>query len=262
MKLHCLGTTGFHPSPSRHTACYYLPELQLVLDAGTGIFRLVKHLLEEPKESLTILLSHAHLDHTVGLTFLVDALAVTELQHVKLVGEKEKLSAVREHLYNPLLFPVEPSFEFVELPDYPDPQSDSEPSKGSMDLGEFEIEWFPLEHPGGSIGYCIYGRDKKLSYVTDTVARPESKYQSLILDSDLLLHECYFGDEHQELAVKTGHSWLSAVSDIVRATQPKQTALIHINPLAEILGTKLPLSDEHISELKIQVATDELTLEY
>ena len=44
MKLHCLGTGGYHPSEHRHTACYYLPELQLVLDAGTGMFRLPNQL--------------------------------------------------------------------------------------------------------------------------------------------------------------------------------------------------------------------------
>ncbi len=253
MKVHCLGTTGFHPSPSRHTACYYIPDLDLVLDAGTGIFRLVPHLIESPRESLTILLSHAHLDHVVGLTFLVDALAVTSLTNIRLIGDPEKLDVVREHLYQPLLFPVEPSMKFEALPS----------GQGSLPINDScEIDWFPLEHPGGSIGYCIKAQEKKFSYVTDTVARPDAAYLEAIRDSDLLLHECYFGDEHEQLAIKTGHSWTSAVLDVIERTNPKQSGLIHINPLAEMLGTEISLPEELAQKHRITVARDEMVFEF
>ncbi|MEM7478490.1 MAG: MBL fold metallo-hydrolase, partial [Planctomycetota bacterium] len=156
MKLHCLGTTGFHPSPTRHTACYYLPEASLILDAGTGVFRMVEHLLREPKESLTILLSHAHLDHVVGLTFMIDALAVTDLKHIRVVGATEKIDAVKQHLYNELLFPVAPSFEFETL----------DGLAGRMPLNGFQLDWFAMEHPGGSLGFCLQNDSAKLAYVT------------------------------------------------------------------------------------------------
>ena len=252
MKIHCLGTTGFHPSPSRHTACYYLPEMDIVLDGGTGIFRMVKHLLDHPKKSLTILLTHAHLDHIVGLTFLIDALAVTQLEDIQIIGAAEKLAAVKEHLYHPLLFPVAPTMDFVELPG----------ESGTTEVGGTEVTWFPLEHPGGSLGYCLRQDGKKLSYVTDTVARPGADYLSKIHDSDLLLHECYFGDEHKEFAATTGHSWLSAVVDVVEEVNPKQTLLIHINPLAEILGNGFELKKDHIERLKMTVAEDEMAIEF
>lgn len=251
MKIHCLGTTGFHPSPTRHTACYYLPDQEIVLDAGTGIFRLVQHLLDKPKKSLSLLLSHAHLDHVIGLTFLIDALAVTQLERVELIGDAEKLEAVREHLYHPLLFPVAPSMEFVPLPS----------ESGSMRVGTSEVSWFPLEHPGNSLGYCISNGDKKLSYVTDTVARPNASYIKAIGNSDLLMHECYFGDDAQEFAATTGHSWLAAVTDIVEQVKPKRTALIHINPLAEIMKTGFKLSEDQEARLNMFVAEDEMQIE-
>ena len=71
MRLHCLGTVGYHPNDSSHTSCYFLPQSGILLDAGTGIFRLAK-LIET--DSLDVLLSHAHLDHSFGLTFLLDVL--------------------------------------------------------------------------------------------------------------------------------------------------------------------------------------------
>ena len=44
MKLVMLGTTGYHPNDIRQTACYALPEIGVVLDAGTGMFRLREHI--------------------------------------------------------------------------------------------------------------------------------------------------------------------------------------------------------------------------
>ena len=207
--------------------------------------------MSDPRQSLTILLSHAHLDHVVGLTFLLDALAVTQLERVLLIGEEEKLDAVRRHLYDPLLFPVEPSMEFQSLPD----------RSGEMSINGANVSWFPLEHPGGSIGFRIEHDDRRLSYVTDTVARPDADYLSIIEDSDLLLHECYFNDDLSEFAQETGHSWLSAVEDVVERTRARRTALIHINPLAEILGNEPELT-EHQQELGMFLAEDEMVIDY
>lgn len=256
MKLHCLGTTGFHPSPRRHTACYYLPEQNLVLDAGTGIFRLVPLLLQEPKKHLDLFLSHAHLDHIVGLTFLVDTFAVTELEHVRVFAEQAKLDAIREHLYNELLFPVEPQMEFVAL------ESESGHLDSSELIGDVSVDWFPLEHPGGTIGMCFSNAQKKIAYITDTVARPDAEYVSQLSDCDLLMHECYFDDEQRELAIKTGHSWLSAVKEIVRRVTPKKTLLIHINPLAEILNTELKIDPAFLRQFDISAAEDQACIEF
>ena len=44
MKLLRLGTAGYHPNERRQTACFMLPEEGIVLDAGTGFFRVRQHL--------------------------------------------------------------------------------------------------------------------------------------------------------------------------------------------------------------------------
>ena len=252
MRVVCLGTTGYHPSPSRHTACYYLPDQGLLLDAGTGMLGLTAHLLAEPRESLDLILSHAHLDHVVGLTFVLDTFAVTALKSVRVWGMRAKLDAVKEHLFSEHLFPIlPPSITFHPLDEVGSPLQLA---------GGANISWFPLEHPGGSIGFRIQSSGKTMAYVTDTVARPTSPYLSNIGGLDLLLHECYFTDDYQALAEKTGHTWLSAAVDVVRHVRPRKTGLIHLNPLAEVLGSSMILSSEH-EQLGMFIPSEGETLE-
>jgi ribonuclease Z len=251
MRLVCLGTTGYHPNATRHTACYYLPELGVLLDAGTGIFRLTSQLIEEPRKQLDILLSHAHLDHVVGLSFLLDTMAVTELESVDVYGTADKISAVREHLFHPLLFPVLPNFRFHELNEPP----------GHLQLANSHVKYFPLEHPGGSIGFLIEADSKRLAYITDTTPLSLEVWSERLTDLDLLLHECYFGDDQAEFAMKTGHSWLSAVTDLVARIRPKQTLLIHVNPQSELFGQPFELTDSHHA-LGIRLAEDLMAVDF
>jgi transposase len=81
MKLLVLGSTGYHPNEHRHTACMMLPEIGVVLDAGTGMFRVGRHL---QTSTLDIFLTHVHLDHVVGITYLFDVLNEKPLDAVRL----------------------------------------------------------------------------------------------------------------------------------------------------------------------------------
>ncbi len=105
-------------------------------------------MLESPRESIDIWLSHAHLDHVVGLTFLLDTMAVTQLNRVRVYGEARKLASIREHLYAQDIFPVEPRMEFIDLP--------PEPSTLSISgQRPYKVQWMRLRHPGGSVGFVI-----------------------------------------------------------------------------------------------------------
>ena len=218
MKLHCLGTAGYHPNNTRHTTAFFIPEANILLDAGTGVFRLEKLLRST---ELSILLTHAHLDHVIGLTYFLDLLAITPLRTIHLYGEAKKIHAVQQNIFNEEIFPAVPPFHWHPIDAF----------HGTWQIGQTSVSWFPLEHPGGSIGYRLQFQGVSLAFVTDTISRPDSDYWSRIQGVDWLIHECNFRDDEQELAEKTGHSWTSAVLENAYQHGIQRLILMHINPL-------------------------------
>ncbi len=224
MKLQLLGTGGYHPSDTRHTACLLLPESGVAFDAGTGAYRLGRFL---KTDELTFFLTHAHLDHIVGLTYLYTILHERPLKRVLVRGEEDKLDAVRRRLFSSELFPSMPPLEFKVLA--------KEEIVTLADGGR--LSHFPLEHPGGTIGYRVDwpaengASAKSMAYVTDTTASFDSPYVDKIHGVDLLVHECYLPDEYAESAKQYGHSFTTAVAELARAAQVKRLVLTHIHPL-------------------------------
>lgn len=242
MKLHFLGTTGYHPNNHRQTACLMLPELGVVFDAGTGMFR-VRDLIQT--DTLDIFLSHIHLDHSIGLTFLYDVLYEKNMSRVTVHVAEDKISPIKDHLYNKQLFPVEPNFEFQPLEDQPTVLND-----GS------KLTCIPLKHPGGAHGFRIDWPDRSLAYITDTTASDNAEYVDAITNVDTLIHECYFPDGWEEKAELTGHSCLTPVALVAAKAKAKRLFLVHINPLDE---TDAPLDLNSVADVfkEITVAQDQ-----
>ncbi len=216
MKVVLLGTNGYHPNERRHTSCIMLPELGVIIDAGTGMFR-IRNRIMTPR--LDIYLSHAHLDHVVGLTFLLGLLYQRPVQEVVIHGQPAKIDAVRQNLFSEHLFPVAPAYEFRPLTS----GEESLPDGG-------RLRHFPLIHPGGAVGYRLDWPNRSLAYVTDTTADPQADYVKQIEGVDVLLHECNFTDEQHEMATLTGHSWTSRVAEVAKAAKVGVLVLTHIDP--------------------------------
>jgi ribonuclease BN (tRNA processing enzyme) len=218
MKLLLLGTGGYHPCERRQTACLMLPEAGIVLDAGTGFFRVRQHVCTP---TLDIFLTHAHLDHVVGLTYLLSTTWQRPLERVTVHGTEDKLRAIQEHLLREELFPAPLGCEWRALRD------------GPVNVGKARVTHFPLVHPGGSVGYRLDWPDRSLAYVTDTTAAANAPYVQSIRGVDVLVHECNFGDDNVEWAVKTGHSYASAVGEVAAAANVGRLALVHFDSLAD-----------------------------
>jgi ribonuclease BN (tRNA processing enzyme) len=220
LHLHILGSAGYHPNDTRHTACLLIPEVGLMLDAGTGLYRSIPLL---QTRTLDIVLSHAHLDHVFGLSYLLDVVQRTQLQIIRVWGEAAKLAAIRQHLFHELLFPAPLPVEWKALEE----QSDNSQLCGAR------FRWFPLQHPGGSVGYRFDWPNVSLAYVTDTLCQPQSSYWRWLDELHYLVHECNFRDAEADFANKTGHSHLSPVLERAAEARIGHLILTHLNPLLE-----------------------------
>ena len=248
MRLLLLGTGGFHPNERRHTACLLLPELGLAFDAGSSAFRVASRL--ESKE-LDLFLTHAHLDHILGLTFLLVPMMKGEITRCRIHAEPHVHDAVQRHLFAESIFPVLPPFEFVPLAE-----------RTVVANGRAMVTHCPLRHPGGSRGFVIEIDEpgvssmsgaalaaggleepaasarplteegasfrKRIAYITDTVA--DGSYREFVRGVDVLVHECNFPDEMSQWCEPTGHSHTSAVARLAKEAGVGRLYLTHIDP--------------------------------
>lgn len=213
MKLVFLGTGGFHPNERRHTACVFLPELGVAFDAGTSVFRLPARLATP---DLRIFLSHAHLDHVCGLTYLLTPLLDGRICDCWIHGLPDKLAAVRAHLFSEPIFPVPLRVHWTPL-------------EAAVAVPGGRVTWTHLVHPGGSVGYRLDREDgRSLAYVTDTTA--DSSYLEFLRGVDVLIHECNFPDEDARWCAATGHSHTSQVAELARAAGVGRLLLTHVDP--------------------------------
>ncbi len=142
------------------------------------------------------------------------------IERVTVHGAADKLAAIREHLFAEPIFPVQPPCDF-------------RPLEGPVPLASGgSLSYFPLAHPGGTLGFRLDWPGHSLAYVTDTVARPHADYIQHIRGADLLVHECYFPDAQRDLGEKTGHSWTTPVAELARDAGVGRLILVHVNPIA------------------------------
>ena len=221
MQLEFLGTAGYHPNEARHTSCVLLPDAApgcaFVLDGGSGFFRLIDRALPA---RLHIFLSHPHLDHVLGLTFLTDVQHAHPGTQITLYGDARTLETVRHTLFGSPLFPLQLGCEAVEVrPAQP------------FHVAGVEVECCALTHPGGSLAYRFRWPDgKTLCYVTDTSG--DGAYHEFISGApDLLIHERNFPDKFADLAETSGHCTSKHLVAAARVSGAKRLVATHFNPL-------------------------------
>lgn len=246
MRIILLGSGGYHPNAHRHTACLMIPEAGVLLDAGTAAFRVAEHLVTD---RLDVFLSHAHLDHVFGLTGFLGLFDGFEQDRITVHAEPQRIDAVRQHLFAPLLFPVDPPFTFVPL------------APVTPLTGGGRLTYIPVEHPGGAVAFRLEWPGHSLAYVTDTIASPDAPYVEHIAGVDLLIHEAYFDDGRHKLARLTGHSCVSDVADVAAAAGVNRLVLCHMNP-REDREEPLDLTAAKQRFANLQVGRDLMAIEF
>ena len=215
-----LGTAGWMPSPQRETACISvrLGKSLILLDAGTGLRRLVTDpYLISGVESIHVLLSHFHLDHVVGLSYL-SALPGDRPVHIAGPGSWLYGTSTRDILADFIRPPYQPyrladkGFHIEELG----------PTIADIDGLGIHVRAQFL-HSAPSVGFRL---GDSLAYLTDTAFDQES--QEFASGVTVLIHEA-FSDNPGDRT----HSSASEAASVAAAAGVEYLYLVHIAPWAD-----------------------------
>jgi ribonuclease BN (tRNA processing enzyme) len=227
IKVIPLGINGFFPSFGRHTMSILVlvrGEVFL-LDAGTGVARLSEPRIREllgPYDCLNVLLSHYHLDHTMGLSYLS---GVWKQGRVRIYAPgRPFVDADPDQILHQLL---RPPFFPATLENFPIPIEVIPVRDEAVEIGRSLLRFRAQNHPDGSTGIRMGDR---VAYVTDTTV--EQSTETFVRGVNLLLHEVYLTDAEaeQDPRERSRHSYVSAVAELTRKVGGVRLMPIHHNP--------------------------------
>jgi len=222
-----LGINGYIPSFGRQTMSFLLltGKEALLLDAGTGVGRLLEPTiigLLRPYDCLNIILSHYHLDHVVGLSYLPGTWmrGVVRIYAPGSPFVEVEPDEALGRLLRPPLFPRR--FE-----DFPTPVEVIPAKSGFLKIGNMSVQLHGQNHPGGSVGVRI---GDGIAYVTDTPV--EQTTETFVQGVKLLLHEVWLTDEEAERdeVEREKHSYVSGVAQIAKHAKVGSLMPIHHQP--------------------------------
>ena len=215
-----LGSGGWIPTSRRETCCALLREdtHALLIDAGTGIRRL----FERPDllagvGSLDIVLTHFHLDHVIGLSYLP---GLTLPEPTTIWGPGELLTGVPtrsilERLLGPPLFSAPLRTIASAVREVPNRE---------LELSSFALTTRVQErHAEPTLALRI---GDYLTYCTDTA--PDFANVAFAAGSRVLLHDAWYAGETSK---DSNHSAGGDAGRIAREARVARLVLIHIHPL-------------------------------
>ncbi|MBC6367293.1 MBL fold metallo-hydrolase [Algoriphagus sp. AK58] len=242
MKVRIWGCRGSLPAPGPenyryggNTSCIQVTEGDtcIILDAGSGIMRLGRFLGPTVKE-VHILLTHLHIDHTMGLGFFQPLYNPNVKVHLwgPSTGQEPLLHRLRRY-FSPPLFPVKLS----ELPMHPEVH---ELGDEEFSIGGIKILSQFLCHPGPTLGYRLTANQKTLAYIPDhEVMLGSSDFPhdpewtsgfEIANGADLLFHDGAYSSKEYVGKMGWGHSSIRDALLFANMCKVKKLSIFHHEP--------------------------------
>jgi ribonuclease BN (tRNA processing enzyme) len=222
MRMTVLGSGGWMPTSSRQTSCYLITAgtEALILDAGTGLGALhISPSLLDGVETVTIALSHFHLDHVTGLSFISSrALGGRELTIAgpgSLSYGKPTRTIVEGQLLAAPLQTTSPlaSARWAEL------------GWDTLSFAGHELQtWEQTRHTLPSAGFRVGG---SFAYCTDTEFDPQTVRR--VAGVATLLHEAW-----KPVQAERGHTSGEEAGTIAAEAGVSRLVLTHNHPLPRV----------------------------
>ena len=209
---------------------------RLVLDAGTGLTAVAEQLQQQEPGEVTILFSHYHLDHLMGLT--MNPLLYQSDWSFHLVGPVSAAGDVRQAVTGLLAMPYWPvTWEQmaarITFADF---------TETGLEVGDLTIRGCAMPHPNGSTAYRIEEPSgSSLVFATDVEWQQagdaeRSAFMSLCQSprpADVLLMDAHFQRHQAQAFAGWGHTCGEDVLDIAAQVGIQQVLLGHHAPEAD-----------------------------
>ena len=208
---------------------------RLLIDLGTGATELGKHLMAREfgagKGSLSILLSHTHLDHIQGLPFFTPFFI--KGNQLRILGADPAGSTLKGTLQNQLAPHYSPLNGLENLAAGVSIESFLPGTELTID--EFEITTAAVPHGTmWTTAFRIKADDKVVTFLSDVEYpaphRPTREAFALAAGADLLVHDAMHDDAAYAMARGWGHSPVSAGVHLAGAAGVGKLALFHHSP--------------------------------
>jgi len=223
MKLRILGSAGAELPHFNPPA--FMVDDQLLLDAGT----IGSVLTEEEQWRLKhIFITHSHLDHIRALPAMADNIIIKNIAHsVHVHGIQEVMNAMRQHMFNDVIWP-----DFTSIPSEEKPvlKFDTIQCGVEYSVGGYHIRAIAVDHTVPAVGYCVSKGGKILVYSGDT--GPTEEIWGYASGADALIVEASFPNNMEPLALLTKHLTCSMLSTELAKIEvlPKRILVTHPKP--------------------------------
>jgi Metal-dependent hydrolases of the beta-lactamase superfamily I len=202
----------------------------IIIDAGSGIRGLGRSLAQKNIKNCTMLFTHAHLDHIMGLPFFnpIFKKGTTITVH----GCSFNLPSYREILKGLMEAPYFP----VDLDTVPARLVFKNPCAQPFTVGSIFIQPIFLSHPNGGLGFRLEENGSSFVFLTDNeldFPHPGGlsfdDYATFARGADLLIHDAEFTQKDYKHNRSWGHSTFTDAVRLGIKAKVKRLGLFHLN---------------------------------
>ncbi len=241
MEIKFWGTRGSIPSPGAHTlefggntSCLEVvleSGRRFILDGGTGLRLLGKHLMEEASPvNIHLLLSHGHWDHLLGIPFFSPI--YHETTEILVDGWPPAFQAMTRVFDNHMgdgFFPV--AFDQLKA------RIDflNRLSQGPLEADGVRVDATLLNHPQGGFGFRFREGGHSFVFITDNELGAEQgrrmpEFAEFARDCDLLIHDAQFLPSDLPERRGWGHSTYVEAVTLAQMAGARSLILTHHDP--------------------------------